>query len=172
MYYLVNKNNVIVDVDAEWDMAAASNTGGQGATGDRIIGRTLDDFLSGDATRMFVRSALDSARLMGTTRTLPYRCDSHTHKRRFEMVISPEENGHVRVAHQLISSELRASKKRQPAFDVLETVGLRCSQCWSVRLIGSAEWTAIDVPPNSQLVQDVCPPCSRQLFPMHKELTQ
>lgn len=88
MHYIVDRSNLIVGVDEDWDSSANEQSEpGDAPTADKIVGRPLDAILAGDATRMFVRAALDAARLLGESRRLPYRCDSAHERRRFEMLI-------------------------------------------------------------------------------------
>lgn len=162
MFYVVDGSNRITDLNPDWDEFATRNGGGAQVTRDQVIGRPLDSFLSGDATRMFVHAALDAVRLLGHTRVLPYRCDSPTERRRYEMVISPAPEGGVRVEHRLISCETR--QPRRPEWPATLTSGWRCSQCLSVRLPGSTEWISADAVSRPPLAQDVCPACVSRLF--------
>jgi hypothetical protein len=166
MHYLVDVSNRIVGVDEGWDAGAAENShDGSGPTSDKIIGHLLEDFLVGDATKMFVRAALDAARLQGQSRRLPYRCDSSHERRRFEMVISPQADGQVKVEHVLIESVPRSPcSTRTPRIGPRLRAGWRCSQCLFVRLAGSTEWTASDMDAGVLLAKDVCPSCVRLLF--------
>jgi hypothetical protein len=159
MEYTVDVSNRIVAVDDEWDTAAVSSVPG-GPVAATIVGRPLDEFLVGDATKMFVRSALDASRLLGESRVLPYRCDSPAERRQYEMVISPLDDGLVKVEHRLVSSEVRTP--RRGLSPLRARAGWRCSQCLAVRLAGTSVWIEDDcfVP----LAQDVCPSCARRLF--------
>jgi hypothetical protein len=160
MLYVVDGTNRVVAVDRDWDAKAARTDGGAGVMRAQVVGQPLDRFIAGDATKMFVRAALDAARLLQQTRVLPYRCDSPEERRRFEMVISPLVDGNVQVEHRLVSSEARLPRGRIPESPL--QAGWRCSQCLWVRLAGSTEWRDVDgfVP----LAQDVCPPCGRRVF--------
>lgn len=162
MQYLVDGLNRIIDVDEEWEATAGGLVRGPSLMRSRIIGRPLEGFMTGDATKMFVRAALDAARLLGETRVLPYRCDGPGLLRRFEMVIRPEGDGRVRVDHRLVFSQARLPRRRAPATS--EPAGWRCSQCLLVRPVGSAQWFDADITPEALLAQDICPACARQLF--------
>jgi hypothetical protein len=162
MFYVVDGSNRVVDLDPGWDEFAARNGGGVQVTREQVIGRPLDHFLSGDATRMFVHAALDAARLLGQTRVLPYRCDSPTERRRYEMVISPAPAGSVRVEHRMLSCETRPPRRTERTTTL--ATGWRCSQCLSVRLPGSTAWVSADAVDRPPLAQDVCPACVSRLF--------
>lgn len=160
---MVDRSNLIVGVDEDWDTSATEQSQpGAAPTGDRIIGRPLEAFLAGDATKMFVRAALDAARLLGESRRLPYRCDGPHERRRFEMIISPLADGHVKVEHVLVEALPRIAS--HPRSRLLVSAGWRCSQCFCVRLVGSAEWAQSNLDASALLAQDVCPPCARRLF--------
>ena len=172
MFYVIDANNRLVDVDRDWDSFLSHNGGAAHAASQQVLGQPLDQFLAGDATKMFVRAALDAARLLGQTRALPYRCDSPSERRQFEMVISPVGNGHVKVEHRLLSSQARTTRPSAPA---QPTALWRCSQCLAVRHAGSPDWLSTDVAgldvahsgatgTHGPLAQDVCPSCARRLF--------
>jgi hypothetical protein len=149
-------------VDEGWDAAAEQAQGRAGCKRANIIGRALEDFMVGDATKMFVRAALDAARILAQTRVLPYRCDSADQHRRFEMVISPMGDGCVQVEHRLVFAEPRGLRK--PSSRARALVGLRCSQCLSVRIGGRTEWADAELEPGTMLAQDICPRCAGRLF--------
>jgi hypothetical protein len=171
MFYVIDAKNCVVDVDSDWDSSLSSNGGAAHAARSQLLGRPLDQFLAGDATKMFVRAALDAARLFGQTRVLPYRCDSPTERRQFEMVISPMSGGHVKVEHRLLSSQARPASRSasqsasRSESGALPAAGWRCSQCLAVRHAGSLHWTSADVAAaGAPLAQDVCPSCASRLF--------
>jgi hypothetical protein len=163
VHYLVDKSNRIIDVDAGWDLAAAEHAPeGSGPMRQKIIGHPLEAFLAGDATKMFVRSALDAARLLGQPRRLPYRCDGPDERRRFEMVFTPLGDGQVKVEHVLLEAQPRLPSTK-PA-KVRPFAGWRCSQCLRVRPAGSMEWTDAAIDANAVAPNDVCPACAKGLF--------
>lgn len=166
VHYVVDQSNRIVGVDENWDASATEQAQPGGApTSDRIIGRPLEEFLAGDATKMFVRAALDAARLLGKSRRLPYRCDGPHERRRFEMVISPLAGGNVKVEHVLVETLPRIPRIPSKARSHPElSAGWRCSQCLNVRLVGSKEWGQSNPDLSAPLAQDVCPSCARRLF--------
>lgn len=159
MFYRVDGNGRILEVHTRWDEFACANGGGERASSAGVVGRPLLDFVAGDATRMFVSAALDAARHLGSTRVLPYRCDSPTERREFQMVIRPEAGGSVCVEHVLTASEPRPARLNRN-----RGLGWRCSQCLAVRLAGSAEWRSADTEAGGILAKDVCPSCAVRLF--------
>lgn len=167
MHYLVDAENRIVEVGGGWDAAVDALGAGSGVAQADVVGRQLESCIAGDATKMFVRAALDAARVLRQTRVLPYRCDGPGERRYFEMVISPQADGRVQVAHRLV--EVRAQASRRPPDRALASsrhalAGWRCSQCWRVRLSNAADWSEADAEPPFALAQDVCPECAGRLF--------
>jgi hypothetical protein len=162
MHYVVDRANLIIDVDEGWDAQAVQVQGGLDSVRAKVIGQPLEAFMVGDATKMFVRAALDAARLLRQTRVLPYRCDTVGLLRRFEMVISPLDDGCVRVAHELVEARPIEIRRKEPRSRGL--VGCRCSQCLRVRLNGGNRWMELELEPQALLAQDICPRCARRLF--------
>jgi hypothetical protein len=122
-----------------------ANGGGEGATRAVVIGRPLVDFVAGDAARMFVNTMLDSARLLGSLRVLPYRCDSPTRRRRFAMTVTAQAGGLVLFQHHLVLDEPRPDPAmRQQAG---ATIRWRCSQCpWARQPDAADRVVAGDMP--------------------------
>jgi hypothetical protein len=168
MFYRIDAANRIVEVSPEWDDFARVNDGKENALSSTVVGRPLDDFLAGDATRMFVRAAIDAARLLSQPRVLPYRCDSPTQRRRFEMHISADAQGSVTVTHCLVDTQPRPARLHHRT----AIGGWRCSQCLSVRLPGGREWISADALTTSALAQDICPACAGRLFNLKPRLSE
>lgn len=163
MFYVVDAANRVVEVDLDWDEFLLHNGGTAQSARDQVLGRALEGFMAGDSTRMFVRVALDAARLKGLTRVLPYRCDSPTERRHFEMIVSPAGAGHVRVDHRLLRADVRPTPGRP--WVGRTTARWRCSQCLAVRQAGSPMWVGADrAAPGGPVAEDVCPDCARRLF--------
>jgi hypothetical protein len=161
MHYTVDLSNRIIDVGDDWDASLELGGGTASAMRAKVVGRPLEDFMAGDATKMFVRAALEATRLRGETRVLPYRCDCPSERRRFDMVISPLGQGLVRVEHRLVFAQARPpTRSTRPV--ARARGGWRCSQCLAVRLTSSGEWVEDD--DSVKLAQDVCPACASQLF--------
>ena len=155
IWYRLDSADRIAEVSAEWD-AVADGHGAPGARAANVVGRRIMEFLSGDPARMFVSAAVQSARVFRRPVTLPYRCDSDSERRRFEMSLHPVDDGGVRVEHQLVSVEPRPTV-------VATTGGWRCSQCLRVRRPGSTMWEETGAPPRF-VALDVCPDCAGRLF--------
>lgn len=163
MFYVVDAANRVVSLDDDWDAALARSGGAAHCLRERVLGRPLENFIAGDTTKMFVRSALDAVRLLGQSRSLSYRCDTPHERREFAMIISPHGPGQVKVAHVLQSHSVRAPAAR--ARSGPSAARWRCSQCLAVRHAGSPHWTEADgLASGDPVATDVCPRCADRLF--------
>jgi hypothetical protein len=166
--YTVDKTDTIVAVSGQWDAFAREN-GGEKLQASAVIGRKLDQFITGDATRMFVRTMIMSARTLKRPIYRPYRCDSPKLKRFMEMTILPNEDGTVELVHRELHNEPLAQK---PLLIVapkgsISALLKRCSLCNRIETQGI--WSEIDealdanrLEPGTRslkVVYGVCPDC-------------
>ena len=166
--YTVDRTDTIVAVSGQWDAFAREN-GGEKLLASAVIGRKLDQFINGDATRMFVRTMIMSARTLKRPIYRPYRCDSSKDKRFMEMTILPREDGMVEVIHRELHHEPLAQKI--PLIVAPKgssgTFHKRCSLCNRIETQGV--WNEIDEALNTnrlepgtrslKVVYGVCPDC-------------
>lgn len=146
-WYELDAHDRLTAVDPAWDEFALANDGAQ-AKSARVLGRPLREFLTDDATLMFVDALLQATRLTRRPRTVSYRCDGPGQMRRFLMTATPLDDGRVRVDHELQCSEARAPAPRYrfaPA-----ATWWRCSQCLAVREPGMP-WIPADLLPPHML---------------------
>ena len=134
-WYLLDRDNLIIDVSPDWDAAALAGQGSGNAFRHGVIGRPLGRFLAGDTTRMFIESALQASRLTQQPRLLNYRCDAPALSRQMQMHLVPLPDGWVRIEHTLVHARPRAPALR---FETRSTITrpslstppwLRCSIC-------------------------------------------
>lgn len=104
VYYL-DERDVIVDVNAAWNDFALQNGGILLA--DEVIGEKLLRFVTGEPTRMYINTVLESARTLGRRAVRPYRCDSPGLKRFMEMSVVPEAGKRLRLEHRCVRVEQR-----------------------------------------------------------------
>ena len=167
--YTVDKTDTIVAVSGLWDEFARDN-GGEKSQASAVIGRKLDQFINGDATRMFVRTMIMSARTLKRPIYRPYRCDSSKDKRFMEMTILPQENGMVELVHRELHHEPLAQKIPHivaPLGASHNSLLKRCSLCNRIEIQGI--WSEIDEALNTnrlepgtrslKVVYGVCPDC-------------
>lgn len=171
LWYELDANNCVVAVSEYWDVHAMMYQT-TSLLAKNIIGKALDSQISGDVTQMFTDTMITSARVQAKSLTRRYRCDSPTHKREMEMVLTPLANGHLRIAHQLISEHPWTYSKVIRTQSALAKSKLnkkikRCSMC--NRLLQGSEWLSQDeyLAQHPELAQTdltvyygVCPACS------------
>lgn len=165
--YRLDRDDVIVEVGGEWDHFAMQNDGAH-LCQRSVLGRPLESFVSGDATRMFVRALLQAARLTLRPLTRDYRCDSADLRRYMRMTIAPEADGGLRVSHALVRTVPYAHPVPvRYAMGNVANVTIRCSMC--NRLRDGGEWREADsVPPLAggvarPVIYGVCPDCMTQI---------
>jgi hypothetical protein len=142
MSYTLDKSDTIIAVCGNWDACARDN-GGQHILGRDIIGRKLDQFISGDVMHMFVRTMIMSARTLRRVIHRPYRADSPAFRRFMEMTLTPGADGEIEIAHRELYREPagRSYLPRAGAGAGMAFVK-RCSLCDRVQSQGV--WSGFD----------------------------
>jgi hypothetical protein len=151
-WYELDAHDRLIAVDPDWDAFALANDGGQ-AKSAQVLGRPLRDFLTDDATLMFVEALLQATRLTRRARSVSYRCDGPDRMRRYRMTATPLAHGHVRVDHELQCADARALAPRY-RFDPA-AAWWRCSQCLALREPGMP-WVPADLLPPHLLALSEC----------------
>lgn len=164
--YWLDISDVIVDIGPGWEEFARENNAPE-LDVRKVIGRNVIDFVSGDVTRMYVRTILQSARLMRRPMVRPYRCDSPDQRRFMEMRLTMEDSGLLCWEHRMVRAE-----QLQRRMDFRPAAGLhaakcvvRCSMC--NRLKSPAGWAEPDQGEMPQRCDDgsipviygICPTC-------------
>ena len=143
MSYTLDEADCIVAVGGAWDDFARVNQG-DAVLSSKVIGRKLDQFIHDDVTRMFVRSLLMAARLLGKPISRPYRCDAPELKRFMEMTVTPDARGCLEVKHRELRIEPMLHRVRlvaaPPGSQAVFTK--RCSLCNRVQTQGV--WSEVD----------------------------
>ena len=160
----VDKNNIIVAVNASWDEFALSNDAPQLADGS-VIGWSLLDSVSGKVTKTFTQALLDLARSHEQKIMFDYRCDSPQVRRFMRMHISKGDADSVNFLHEHLSSEYFShpaiyQSAAQRGRDTL----VRCSICNHVRHDGI--WSTPDYVSRThfashpvRVIYGICPSC-------------
>lgn len=99
----VDADDRVVEVGGGCESFTAANEG-EAATGSRVIGRPVWDFVSGDAPCVLLSTLLDWVRVHGRELRRAYRCDSPTERRFMEMIIAPDGD-RVRLEHRVLRVE-------------------------------------------------------------------
>jgi hypothetical protein len=164
--YWLDKSDVIVGIDPGWDESARSNDAPD-LESRRIVGRNLLTYIQGDATRMYVRTLIQAARLLRAPVVRNYRCDTPSMRRFMEMRLTVEEGGVLCWEHRLVRAEPMAYRV---AFVPAGVPGgawrplVRCSVCNRVK--SAAGWSEPDRLPETaaadmpvRVIYGVCPDC-------------
>jgi hypothetical protein len=165
--FCLDADNRIIRTNAAWDAFALEN-GAAELLGKNIRGKSLFGFIVDDATRMYVRVLLDSARTLQRPVSRAYRCDSEDLKRYMEMLIEPSENGQLVLKHKILRTEAITSPLRyhyQPDRAMI----FRCSSCNRLQLPDSGwqEAELIDLQRQqdgaTRVSYTICTDCQQQL---------
>ena len=177
--YWVNSQDIICKVDEHWDSTLEDSKARRVKSG-VIIGKSIFDFICDDVTRMYLRTMLQSVRLIPRVLQRPYRCDSPTEKRFMEMTLELESNSWVRISHKLLRTEPIATpilfKSVTTANKIEQSSSyaayhVRCSICNRVRLTSGKDWRDVDkLPPEDitgieslRVIYGVCSDCMDDL---------
>jgi len=141
LVYRVDRQDVIVFVDSEWDRFAASNDG-EAAMSARVLDRSLWDFVVDATTRQLYRQLIQRIR-DGRLLRFNFRCDSPGCRRLMEMEMSPAEKGAVQFRTRTISGTEREPQtlweRREACSDDLLVA---CGWCKKVKVEG--EWEEVE----------------------------
>lgn len=169
VYWLDSSDHLIRASDS-WDAFALSNAG-ESSRWDRVRGRPLWEFVSGDIMRMWLRTLMGHVRICGGEVERPYRCDSPTERRHMAMRMVGEGGGLLRIEHTVLRSEPRGREVHvEPVSHGARRANRRCSVCGR---IGRGErWIEPDAD-EARLLADasgavpviygVCEPCLQML---------
>ena len=165
--YVVDKDNVIVEIRGLWDEFAIDNDAAQMVT-EKVIGKPLMDFISGSVTRQFWLEMLHKTRIGKTPVCLDYRCDSPQARRYMSLRLIPESHGRLRLLSALLRSEERqenfySERARERGKDTMT----RCSLC--NQILSRGQWVEAESLSNSspdnrlQVIYGICPTCKLRL---------
>ena len=162
----VDQHNVIVRVNAAWDVFAQDNDAVQLAN-DAVLGLNLLDSISGKVSRNFTLTMLALARRREQAVVFDYRCDSPRVRRFMRAHLHADSSGAVHYAHEHLYSEtfphlVNFKTATQRGRDSL----LRCSICNHVRHAGlwrMPECVGKEFVAPAEVIYGVCPSCEQIL---------
>lgn len=184
--YWVDNNNIIRKVDDHWDQTMNSESWSERASAKEIIGKPLFNFICDDITRMYIATMIESVRVIPHTSFRPYRCDTPDTKRYMQMIITPEDNGWIRVSHELLRTEpitkpavfKTVVNRTQIKHSISTEAGVakiqfvRCSICNRLQRIGdyASKWKEVDdftdhesIAMPVKVIYGVCSDCLRTM---------
>ena len=129
-FYRLDSKDLILLVGGSWDSFAYKNNA-SGLSAREIEGHCIWEYITGDATVMWLKSLFGYVRVRKTAVERNYRCDSPKVKRFMRMRITPEEDGNLLLEHDILSIEPR---EKSVNFNKRHKQGLhnlifRCSFC-------------------------------------------
>lgn len=163
--YVLDERNRICSVSGIWDEFADEN-GGQKLSSSDVCGRTIWDFVAGDATRMWLDAIFQLTRLRETSLERSYRCDSPDVKRFMRMRVVPEQGRLLRIEHEILATEPRpVPVSIQYAANALDEIRRRCSICGRIHNGSWLEPQAehVDASNRIMVIYTVCEDCKRLL---------
>jgi hypothetical protein len=169
--YRLDECDRITEVNHNWKRFALEN-GGENLIAEKVIGRSLRDFISGDITRMFVSALLQSTRMTGRERTVTYRCDSAEVKRYMAMDIVPVSSGELISRHRVLRElKLPVAMPFSAIKSGEKTLIKRCSMCNRLAKEGSPPVEPEDAerlgwlgsPANALVIYFVCKNCAEMV---------
>lgn len=169
--YWLDTDNKIVKVNTAWNTFAVNNDAPE-LVHESVLGHSLLNFIAGDDTRMLITALIDSVRVRGEPIRRPYRCDSPDCRRYMEMYILPENAGHVRLVHHVVSIETLVHPVKFITIFNDEARIVRCSICNQIRV--GYDWMESDAAyrynylsqGEVKVVYRVCPNCQSMVQEM------
>lgn len=136
--YRLCKNDLIVSLGGAWDEFSSEN-GGSNLSEENVCGRSIWSFVSGDETRMWLRTAFQFTRLRMEAVDFTYRCDSPSLKRHMRMRVIPSEDWGLHIKHETVRTERR---KAPVHFEFPASVSPACKRRCSVcgRVHAMSRW--------------------------------
>lgn len=153
-------NYRILTVCSSWDSAAESH-GCCALKSENIIGTNLLHHISGDTTRMWIATMIDSALQFLVNRNLHYRCDTPSKKVCCFMLIQPTFKNKAIITHKTVSVEEKKCNVNFVTDKSHLTPFLRCSVCNSVKV--GQDWIDLsetNVARDLKVIYTLCPECN------------
>ena len=156
-FYVLSFDNKITATSADWNKEAAKQDG-HAARSESVLGLSIWSVIQGADTQSFLNALFFVCRKTQQPVTVPYRCDTPTEARLFEMEIEPLSDEGLRVSHYIMPD---------PDLDG-QTLALhdgafpqeQCSQCLRVQHMGVwAESFPLLRAGTKGLHYTVCPAC-------------
>lgn len=129
----IDANNRIVYANAAWWQFAKENGAGD-LTPEKILGRSLYDFIDGGSTKDVLRLIIERTRAGRTPHPIPYRCDAPTVRRYMEMRVQQVENGEIEFINRFVRFQIDPFLTPSALFSESPDFLRVCSWCKKVRL--------------------------------------
>lgn len=170
--YCIDANDRLIEVDEMW-LAFARENGAAQLTQATVLGRSLWDFVQGEAIRAVYEDIHQRLRSCGKSAAFFFRCDSPQLKRHMRMSLTPGDNGQlvytshiVRTEPQRVLALLDTEQQRSTSF-------LSVCSCCKKAMLEPDAWLELEKVSLSvgllesgklpQLRHTICPECSGYL---------
>lgn len=170
--YAVSADDVVVAVDTLW-LAFARENGAAELTESSVLGRSLWDFVEGEALRAVYSDIHARVRAAGKTATFYFRCDSPLLKRHMRMTISPGETGQLIYASQVVWTEPQRNLALLDVDRLRSKSYLTICSCCKKAMLEPDGWQDIESVSRTlglletgqvpQLRHTICPACSETM---------
>lgn len=173
--YEIDAADIIRALSPAWNAFAEENTGHDLAP-ERVLGRSLWDYIVGDDTAALYRLLLAHIRQTARTITFLYRCDSPELRRFMRMSIEPVAPDRIGFTSVLYRCEPRDRAVHMTYAGIAAApLVLRCSMCNQIRVRGG-EWMDVaaafqrgdilntDIP--VRVAYSICESCGRTISAM------
>lgn len=167
LLYYIDAMDRLCAVSGDWVAFAQANDG-NAVMPERVLGRSLWDFIEDPNIRELYRQMIQRVR-SGFLAQFDYRCDAPEWRRQFRMTIRTAADGTVEFLSQLLWKEQR------PRVDLLDVTIMRseqwvrvCSWCQNVAL-PNGKWVSVEEAVEElrllteealpKLTHGMCPPC-------------
>lgn len=173
--WTVDPEGRIESVGGLWVSFARANKG-EDTLPPTILGRPILDFFSPASVREILQYLMEAARRQGTSVRVPYRCDSPSEFRRFELSIHPRPDGGIQFESRIGRVEPRAQPLEilDPSAERSDERLTLCAWCKAVEDPGErGRWRSLDAairqldlldPPFPELSHGLCPSCHNALI--------
>lgn len=141
--YRLNRHEEFTYINEAWVTFAVANDA-PGLVSDRVLGRSLWDFISDQTTRTLYKEILDQIHAGRSEMTFNFRCDAPASRRRMEMTIIKIPGGEVQFETRIIGEDERISQalldRNTPRISEVLNI---CGWCKLVD-VGARNWVEIE----------------------------
>jgi hypothetical protein len=142
--YLIDNSDRIVKVSAAWLKFARENGAEESCHPDRVLNRSIWEFIEGFETSLLYEIVLKKVRKTCRSVRLPFRCDAPSKRRFLELLITPVQDDYIEFASTLLREELRdCVDLLEPGISRSGTIIKMCSMCKKVELPGNL-WVEVE----------------------------
>jgi hypothetical protein len=167
--YKIDGQSRIVSLSSNWLSFARENQAGESLHPDRVLGRSIWEFISGTETQHLYELVFQKVRTMSKLVAIKFRCDAPDLLRFCNLAIVPHGDGSLELYSQVVRTQARASVRlldpSQPRSAELIRI---CSVCKRV-VLPDDRWVEIEVaisalklfeaPELPQITHVACPDC-------------